>query len=128
MGRPKSTLASTLRRAGTSTWSVAASHSRSRLRRRRWIRGLRRAEGEITPLTTTGTTTSPGTRRAKRAPLEEQRSTARYILLSLDAGVAGESFQRPGTSSPQARLADYSVVGQDLACQTPGWYARDRFH
>src|SRR5215212_1295749 len=76
MGLPNSTLASTLRRTGTSTWSVAASHSRSRLRRRRWIRGLRKAESEITPLTTTGTTSSPGIRRAKRSALEDQRSRA----------------------------------------------------
>ena len=34
--------------------------------------GFRKAEGEITPLTTTGTTSSPGIRRAKRSALEDQ--------------------------------------------------------
>ena len=50
------------------------------------------------------------------------------FLLALDGGVAGEPFQRPRASRPQAGLADYCVVGQDLARQSPGRYARDRFH
>jgi hypothetical protein len=59
---------------------------------------------------------------------EEQRPASRYILLTLDAGVAGKSFQRPRASRPEPRLADYCVVGHDLVRQTPGRYARDRFY
>jgi hypothetical protein len=75
---------------------VAASHSRSLLWRRRWIRGFRRAEGEITPLTTTGTTTSSGMRRAKRSALEDQRSSA----LTAPGKIAGSgSILPPGNVS-----------------------------
>ena len=59
---------------------------------------------------------------------QEQRPVARYILLTFDAGAARKPFERPGASRSEARLADYSVVGQDLARQTTGRYARDRLH
>src|SRR5918998_356604 len=75
-GRPNATLVVTLRSAGVSICSVAASHSRSRGRRRTKISGLRRAVGESTPLTTAGTIVRSGTKRAKRSRLSDQRSSA----------------------------------------------------
>jgi hypothetical protein len=58
---------------------------------------------------------------------EEQRPLARHVVLTLDPGVARQFPKRPRAARPEAGLTDYSVVGQDLARQTPGRSSRERF-
>src|SRR5215211_967315 len=95
-GRPNATLVVTFRNRGVSICSVAASHSRSRDRRRTKIRGLCRAVGESTPLTTAGTTARSGTSRAKRSRLPDQRPSA---------SVAPGSTAGSGSISPPGKIS-----------------------
>ena len=78
IGRPNSTLAFTLRRADEHLERgepLAVAPAAAQV-----DQGFRKAEGEITPLTTTGTTSSPGIRRAKRSALKTSDSRLRQRL------------------------------------------------
>ena len=57
---------------------------------------------------------------------EKQRSPARRVVLTLYSRVARQPLQRPRSACPEARLAYYPVVGQNLTRQTPRWYSRER--